>query len=66
VPESYGKDGRRWLADHPGWRVEPGLDGEGYYAWRPDGGAAPVAAGTLDDLAGYAHEAEAAGGTVTG
>jgi hypothetical protein len=60
--ESYGKDGRRWLADHPGWRLEPGLDGEGYYAWRPDQGAAPVAAVTLDDLAENAHEAEAAGG----
>ena len=63
--ESYGKDGRRWLNDHQGWRVEPGLDGEGYYAWRPDGGAAPVAAGTLDELADNAHESEAAKGTVT-
>ena len=61
--ESYGKDGRRWLNDHPGWRVERGLDGEGYYAWRPDGGAAPVAAPTLDELADNAHEAEAAKGT---
>jgi len=65
MPESYGRDGRRWLADHPGWWLEPGLEGIGYYAWRPDGAAAPVSADTLDKLAWTAHEAEAAKGTVT-
>ncbi len=62
--ESYGKDGRRWLKDHPGWRLEPGFELDGYYAWRPDGTAAPVSAETLDKLAWAAHEAEAAEGTV--
>ena len=58
MPESYGKDGRRWLAGHPGWRLEPGLEGYGYYAWRPDGGAEPQAAATLDELAARVREAE--------
>jgi hypothetical protein len=59
-PWSYGKDGKRWLEDHPGWRLKPGFEDDGYYAWRPDEGAAPVAAETLDELAILAHESEAA------
>jgi hypothetical protein len=56
MPESYGKDSGRWLADHPGWRIEPGFEQVGYYAWRPDGEHEPVSAVTLDELAAAAKE----------
>lgn len=60
MPESYGRDGRRWLNDHPGWRVEPPAGGgSGYWAWRPDAACEPVLADTLDELAAKVKEAEA-------
>jgi hypothetical protein len=64
MPESYGRNGARWLGAHPGWRLEPGFEGAGYYAWRPDGDCEPVSAATLDELAARVKEAEAEG-TVT-
>jgi hypothetical protein len=52
MPESYGLDSGRWLADHEGWRVEPGFEQVGYYAWRPDDEQDPLSGLTLDELAG--------------
>jgi len=59
VGESYGRDGGRWLKDHPGWLLEPPFgSAAGYWAWRPDARFEPVLADTLDELAGKVKEAE--------